>query len=71
MAATKITHATCAYWDCLRPLPTPPPGRSLFAQPGVALSRADSKTAICSDCGVREALQPWLLKTAFKGRLHD
>ena len=50
----------CAYRDCRRVLPG-------SDGPGVSLSRADSKTVICSDCGVREAFQPALLTTGFLG----
>lgn len=52
----------CAYKDCRRVLPGD--GR---CGPGISLSRLDSKTAICSDCGVREALYPRLLNTEFAG----
>lgn len=44
----------CSYDKCGRPLP---PG----AGAGVALSRIDSNTRICSSCGMWEAVYPELI----------
>lgn len=50
----------CAYLDCKAPIP------ATFGA-GVARSRVDSKTLICSKCGIREASTPAILATGFKG----
>lgn len=65
MAKKVQTH--CAYRDCKRKLPVPKKGQSQYGMRGVSLSRADSKTIICSRCGEREAFYPQLLDTNFKG----
>lgn len=51
----------CGYADCGKQLPGP------YGTPGVSLSRADNKTLLCSDCGLREALEPQILHSDFKG----
>lgn len=40
----------CGNASCGHLLPGP------YGTPGVSMSRADSKTLLCSDCGTREAL---------------
>lgn len=40
----------CGYSDCEMTIPPK------YGKPGVALSRHDNKTLICSDCGLAEAL---------------
>jgi hypothetical protein len=54
-AAFNIAGKACAYPDCSEPLPGP------YGKPGVAMSRADNHTLICSRCGTREALHPEVL----------
>lgn len=54
----------CAYRDCGKFLPTP----VAYGTVGISLSRADNKTLICSECGVREAMEPELLSSNFQAR---
>lgn len=46
----------CAYTHCNKLLPGP------YGTPGVAMSRFDNKTNICSVCGQREALEPRMMQ---------
>lgn len=46
----------CAYPDCGKTIP------ATYGVPGVSMSRLDNKTLICSECGMREALQPNIMK---------
>ncbi|MGH9780205.1 MAG: hypothetical protein ACRD33_00165 [Candidatus Acidiferrales bacterium] len=46
MSTLKIK---CSYKCCRKELDGP------YGTPGVALSRSDSKTLICTSCGIREA----------------
>jgi len=41
----------CAYKDCQKVL-------EARVGPGIALSRRDNKSAVCSECGTKEALLP-------------
>lgn len=60
-APAESAAQRCAYEDCRAPLPGP------YGTAGVSLSRGDSQTLICSRCGTREALDPRLLASRFKG----
>lgn len=62
--AKRTKELRCAYKDCKVLLPG-------TVGAGVSTSRLDSRTLICSKCGVREALQPALLATNFKGHQND
>ncbi|HZT04553.1 MAG TPA: hypothetical protein VFA39_20055 [Steroidobacteraceae bacterium] len=61
-AEVNASTPQCAYTDCRAALP------GAYGTPGVSLSRADNTTLICSRCGQREALEPTLLGSNFRGQ---
>lgn len=57
----RVVHSQtiCAYKDCEKDIP------SEYGQPGVALSRVDRRTLICSHCSLSEEVglkQPSMLR---------